>query len=265
MTVDHEVFASHYVSLTSSDGPVRAVEMLARDGLVTFDGVHDRRSVVDLASRLLTMREHRDAGADGVTMIADRGSVADRLGYAGFGHRELGPHTDSSALARPPRLVMLVCVQPADCGGESSVVDGAAVYADLATHAPGLLQALKRPGTVRFGDPGYWGSVFEPTADGRMTVRLRLDGLEHFTEPVDEAVPVLRAMISRHVRELPLRPGQGYLLDNWRMLHGRCEFRGSRLMYRVLGDPVTSCVLPSGFVPGSLAVVGASSDGWDRP
>ncbi|MFC5829506.1 TauD/TfdA family dioxygenase [Nonomuraea insulae] len=265
MTVEHEVYASHYVSLASSDGLERAAAMLSRDGLVTFDGVHDRQSVVGLASRLLTAREHRDAAADGVTMIADRGSVADRLGYAGFGAGELEPHTDSSALAQPPRLVMLVCVQPADCGGESSVVDGAAVYADLAARSSDLLQALKRPGTVRFGDPGYWGSVFEPTVDGRMTVRLRLDGLEHFTSPVVEAVPVLRAVISRHVRVLPLQPGQGYLLDNWRMLHGRRGFRGSRLMYRVLGDPVAGCVLPSGFVPGSLAVVGVSSDAWGRP
>ncbi|SEH02393.1 Taurine dioxygenase, alpha-ketoglutarate-dependent [Nonomuraea solani] len=263
--MDHEDFTSHYVSLASSDGLERAAAMLARDGLVTFDGVHDRRSVVDLASRLLTTWEHRDAGADGVTMIADRGSVADRLGYAGFGTRELHPHTDASALARPPRLVMLVCIQPAESGGESCVVDGAAVYADLAARAPGFLQRLRRPGTVRFGDPGYWGSVFEPTVDGRVTVRLRLDGLEHFTEPVDEAVPVLRAVISRYERDLPLRPGQGYVLDNWRMLHGRREFRGSRLMYRVLGDPVSAWVLPSGFVPGSLAVVGASTDAWDRP
>jgi hypothetical protein len=53
----------------------------------------NRQSVVDLALRLLTAREHRDAEADGVTMIAGRGSVADRLGYAGFGtiDQEQGP------------------------------------------------------------------------------------------------------------------------------------------------------------------------------
>ncbi|MFC4010231.1 TauD/TfdA family dioxygenase [Nonomuraea purpurea] len=245
----HAFLASHYVNMASGLAVTRATAILARDGLVTFDGVHDRESVVSLAGRLLSPREHRDADADGVTIISERGSVAGQLGYAGFGAAELEPHTESSALAQPPRFLMLVCALPADHGGESYVVDGAAIYSDLAAHSPRLLQALQEPATVRFGNPGYWGSVFEPTLDGRIRIRLRLDGLEHFTEPAAEAVPLLRAVISKHVRELPLRRGQGYLLDNWRMLHGRRSFQGPRLMYRILGDLVADHDFPLGFQP----------------
>ncbi|MGI5293033.1 TauD/TfdA family dioxygenase [Nonomuraea polychroma] len=245
----HASLANHYVNMASSDAVTRATAILARDGLVTFDGVHDRESVVRLAGRLLSPREHRDADGDCVTIISDRGSVAGRLGYAGFGAAELEPHTESSALAQPPRIVMLVCALPADHGGESYVVDGAAVYADLAGHSPRLLQALQQPATVRFGDPGHWGSVLEPTLGGRIRIRLRLDGLEHFTEPAAEAVPLLRTVISKHVQELPLQPGQGYLLDNWRMLHGRRSFHGPRLMYRILGDLLANHDLPLGFKP----------------
>ncbi|MEW1844108.1 TauD/TfdA family dioxygenase [Nonomuraea angiospora] len=243
----HAAFASQYVDLAGDDALTRVARILARDGLVTFDRVYQRQSVVRLALRLLAPWRHRDADADGVTVISDRGSIATRPGYAGFGARGLEPHTDSSALDLPPRLVMLVCARSADCGGESYVVDGAAVYHELASRSPELLKALQQPRTVRFAS--HWGSVFETVEDGWMRIRLRLDGVEHFTPPVTEAVPVLRAAIERHTREIVLLPGQGYLLDNWRMLHGRRNFRGPRLMYRVLGDPVAGCVLPPGFAP----------------
>ncbi|MFI7708025.1 TauD/TfdA family dioxygenase [Nonomuraea sp. NPDC049480] len=233
----------------ADDALTRTARMLARDGVITFDRVHHRQSVVRLALQLLTPWRHRDADADGVTVISDRGPIATHLGYAGFGARGLEHHTDSSALDLPPRLVMLVCARSADRGGESYVADGATVYRELASQSPELLKALQQPRTARFAS--HWGSVFETTGDGRMRIRLRLDGVEHFTTPAAEAVPVLRAAIERHTREIALLPGQGYLLDNWRMLHGRRNFRGPRLMYRVLGDPVAGCVLPPGFAPSS--------------
>jgi alpha-ketoglutarate-dependent taurine dioxygenase len=218
---------------------------LEGDGLVVFEGVQGRAGVVDLAHRLMRPWQHRDADADGVTVLRDRGALADKPGFAGFGAGELRPHTESSALAVPPRLLMLICGSTADHGGESLIVDGAAVYADLAAD-PEVVARLCEPRSVRFAT-GRWGSVFTPTADGRWALRLRLDDLAFFTPPVRDVLPALVEAIHRHQRILPLQRSEGYLLDNRRMLHGRRAFTGHRVMYRVLGDLADAVRLPIGF------------------
>ncbi|MFI9555368.1 TauD/TfdA family dioxygenase [Nonomuraea endophytica] len=228
--------------------------LLQRDGLVMFEGIQGRADVVRLARRLVVPWQHRDAEPDGVTVISDRGAMAEQPGFAGFGAGELSPHTESSALAVPPRMLLLMCGSPAARGGESLVVDGAAVYRDLSS-VPDVIARLRQPRSVQFA-PGRWESVFTNTADGNMALRLRLDGLAHFTEPVQAVLPTLLGAIRRHQRLLPLKTGEGFLLDNRRMLHGRRSFTGqsARVMYRVLGDPTADITLPTGFTVSGLAL-----------
>lgn len=56
-------------------------------------------------------------------------------------------------------------------------------------------------------------------------------------------------MIERHRVTMMLRPGQGYVLDNYRWLHGRGAFTGDRVFYRVHANPSTASELPRGFTP----------------
>ncbi|MEV1173927.1 TauD/TfdA family dioxygenase [Nonomuraea sp. NPDC049784] len=245
-------------SLSTKADPATVSALLKRDGLVLLEGVHGRAHVIDLARRMVTPWQHRDAESDGVTVISDRGAHAERPGFAGFGTGGLSPHTESSALAIPPRMLLLVCGAPAARGGESVIVDGAAVYADLLAEDPVVIDRLRQPRSVRFA-PGRWGSVFTTTADGCVSLRLRLDDLAYFTEPVQAVLPKLIDAIRRHQRILPLKTGEGYLLDNRRMLHGRNSFTGqsARVMFRVLGDPTDAITLPTGFMPrGTTLPVG---------
>lgn len=226
----------------------RLVRALSRAGFALLDGVLDAGSLLGVACSIATVVPHRDSRPDGVTVLINRGSVSERRGFAGFGQGELIPHTDRSGVAQPPALLMMACGQPADTGGECVVVDGAAVYTDLAENEPEAVHALSTPRSALFGGAaGYLGSVFTPEPNGRVTVRLRLDELARFSPQAARWLPLLRATIDRHAVTVQLRLRQGYVLDNRRWLHGRRAFGGNRVLYRVTANPLPQLAIPSGF------------------
>lgn len=229
-----------------SGWPARVSGQLREDGLAVLAGITGRAALTALARELMTIRPHRDAGPDGVTEITDNGPAA--AGYAAFTRAGLVPHTDGTAAADPPQMLLLACVQPADEGGETLLADGAQVIAALAGSHPGALAALSAPKAARFGTPadGYLGAVCESAGQGRMRVRLRLDDLARFSPDAAAAVPALRAVISAHTTTLRLGPGEGVVLCNTRWLHGREPYAGRRVMLRVLGDPLPG----TGILPG---------------
>lgn len=176
-------------------------------------------------------------------------------GYAAFTDSELIPHTDGSSVPDPPGLLLLTCVQPADEGGATQVVDGARIIATLAEKHPAALRSLSAPRAAFFGGAGgYLGSVFEPAGLDRIRIRLRLDDLVRFSADAAAEIPLLRTVISRHLKTLRLGPGDGVLLCNRRWLHGRDPFDGRRIMLHILGDPLPGTgVLPGFPAPGAPA------------
>jgi len=102
------------------------------------------------------------------------------------------------------------------------------------------------------GAGGYLGAIFERDADARVSVRLRLDELSRFSPDVTRMIPRLVALAERHMLVLPLRAGQGYILNNSRWLHGRMRFSGTRTMFRVLGNPLPDLAIRRGFIPPLL-------------
>jgi alpha-ketoglutarate-dependent taurine dioxygenase len=231
----------------------RLVRALSETGLVLLDGVADADVLLTVARSVATVVPHRDSRSDGVTILADRGVDTACRGFAGFGRQELVPHTDRSSVERPPRLLMMACAQAADQGGECIVVDGAAVYGDLAENEPDALEALSAPRSALFGGAaGYLGSVFAVQPDGRVSVRLRLDELARFSPDVAQWRAALRSTIDRHATTVPLRAGEGYVLDNSRWLHGRRAFTGNRVHYRITADPLPHLAVPTGFRPARV-------------
>jgi alpha-ketoglutarate-dependent taurine dioxygenase len=235
-----------------------SVEARLRDyGLVTFAGITDRAALITIARRLMAIRTHRDAAADGITEITeitDRDTTA--AGYAAFTDAELTPHTDGSSMPDPPGLLLLTCVQPASAGGATLLADGAQIITTLAARHPAALRSLSAPRAARFGaDGGYLGSVFEPAGPDRLRIRLRLDDLVRFSADAATAIPSLRTAISRDLKTVHLGPGDSILLCNTRWLHGRSPFNGHRTVLRILGDPLPA----AGILPGFPAPQRASS------
>ena len=215
-------------------------------GLVTFNGITDRETLIAVARQLMTIRPHRDAGPDGVTVIT--GSQAQDPGYAAFTDAELTPHTDGSSMPNPPGLLLLCCQRPGSEGGRTLVADGAATVSTLAGQHPAAMRTLSALQAAFFGAAGgYHGAVFESAGPGRTRIRLRLDDLAWFSADAAEAVPLLRAAIASHVQTFRLGAGEGVLLSNTRWLHGRDHYAGHRTMLRVLGDPLPSTRIMPGF------------------
>lgn len=253
-------FEPERVEVRQSGTVSRLVHALSNIGFALLDGVPDANSLLALARSIATIVPHRDSRPDGVTVLADRGSASTRGGFAGFGRRELIPHTDRSGVEHPPGLLMMACGQPATVGGECVVIDGSAVYADLAENEPEAVQTLSTPRSAFFGGAaGYLGSVFTPESNGRITVRLRLDELARFSPDAAQWLATLRSAIDRHVTTVALRAGQGYVLDNRRWLHGRRAFTGNRVLYRVTANPLPYLAIPCGFPPTRLPSPTASA------
>ncbi|MFD6140644.1 TauD/TfdA family dioxygenase [Promicromonospora sp. NPDC060271] len=243
--------------LRNSSAPADVLADVASVGVALIDGVPGRSGLVALAHSIGTVVPHRDSDLDGATAIEDRAHRDAAM--VGFTRAPLAPHTDRSSIENPPGLLLTVCSQEPVSGGESVIVDGQAVYDDLAQTMPSALAALCAPRSALFGGAdGYLGSVFAPGPDGVVAVRLRLDSLVRFAPAVAPHIPALRAAIERHLVTLPVRTGAGYVLNNRRWLHGRRGFAGPRLMYRVTADPrphtVTAGFRPETTVTGETAV-----------
>ncbi|MGW3952500.1 TauD/TfdA family dioxygenase [Streptomyces sp. NPDC004752] len=254
------LFADHYVNLRAPHASDAIAAQLRESGLVTLDGLTTRQAVLVSASRLMAITPHPHGAPDGLTLIHDTGSHAHRAGFAGLGNGELLAHTERSGTPKPPRLILVVCVQPAAAGGVTLLADGRDVHARLVSQNRTAAIALSQPRTAYFGaGTGHASLVFTIGADGRISIRLRQDGLARWSPVVQPYLPVLRSAITDSQHRLTLQAGQGYLLDNHRWLHARTRFAGDRQLLRALGEPHFG--LPTGFIPcPSVSVLPKTSE-----
>lgn len=248
-----DTFRAHYVQLGDLGWQPRIAAHMRDEGLVTFSGVISRAALVALARQLMTIRPHRDAGSDGVTVIT--GTHAKGPGYAAFTDAELIPHTDGSSMPDPPGLLLLACQHPASEGGTTLVADGARIASTLAEEHPAAFRSLSTPRSAFFGTPGgYLGSICEPAGPGRTRIRLRLDDLAWFSADAAAAIPLMRTVITQHTEAFQLRAGEAVLLSNTRWLHGRDRYTGHRVMLRILGDLLPDTGISPGFPsPGPVS------------
>jgi alpha-ketoglutarate-dependent taurine dioxygenase len=113
-----ETFQAYYTNIHAPGWQRHAAAQLHERGLVTFSGITGRAGLIDIARQLMTIRPHRDADPNGVTVITQTQDGSS--GYAGFTDAELIPHTDGSAAPNPPGLLLLACQQAADEGGSTA-------------------------------------------------------------------------------------------------------------------------------------------------
>ena len=221
---------------------------LANTGAALLGAVTGQAQLLELVGALgAAVVPHRDSEPDGVTLIEDRDKHD--AAFAGFTRLPLIPHTDRSGVADPPNLLVTACGREPTTAGETILVDGRAVYWDLAQHAPDALRALSTPRSALFGGAdGYLGSVFESAERGTIAIRFRHDPLVRFGPRAAPHIPDMMAAIERHAIRVPVRVGVGYILDNRRWLHGRLGYEGPRLMYRITAT-ARQGTIASGFSP----------------
>ena len=155
----------------------------------------------------------------------------------------LGNHTDNPYRDPVPQLQLLHCLEAAGEGGESIVVDGFAVAERLRREAPDDFDLLTKTSVpFRYVEPGsvdlrHLAPFIELDASGDLrAVRYNSRSIG----PIDldpDAVSAFYAAHRRFGRMLhdptmtvgfKLRPGDLFIVDNRRVLHGRRGFGGGR-------------------------------------
>ena len=218
------------------DRAADVVDALWRWGVVTFDGVAPGEDGTrEVASLIGPVR--RTFFGDVWELAADVTDHAD----SAYGTEELGQHTDGTYLHDAPGLQLFVCQERAGTGGESTLIDAFALAAGLAAEHPeaaALLAAVPVPG--HYVEPGVDVSTARPPL--RLDHRGRLvqvsynnyDRSPFHLGELDASFRRAYAELARAADDparrlhLEWRPGRAMLIDNWRVMHGRTGFTGSR-------------------------------------
>ena len=154
----------------------------------------------------------------------------------------LSPHTDNPYRDPAPTIQVLYCLENSAMGGASTVVDGFAVAEHLSREHPEAFDLLSRyPVNFEFaGTSAVWLSATKPilevTAEGQVVaVRYNNRSIGPIsTVPFDDMVSYYDAMRTfetllnspEFTVTFRLEPGECFVVDNTRVLHGRTGYAG---------------------------------------
>jgi gamma-butyrobetaine dioxygenase len=160
------------------------------------------------------------------------------LAYTGLG---LSCHTDNPYRDPAPTLQLLHCLSSSATGGDSVLVDGFEVAERLRATEPGKFDLLARvPVPFRFQDGDadlrteqpvitldVRGAVVAIRLNNRSKAPLRLES--DLVEPWYAAYLTFARMLESSAYQLgfKLGPGDLFIVDNLRVLHGRTAFSGA--------------------------------------
>ena len=161
-----------------------------------------------------------------------------------YTNHELLPHTDGTYSNDAPGLQLLHCLAFDGTGGESTMVDGFRVAAQIRVAEPelyDLLSTVEVPGQY-LGDGVHLRAsrpIFRHGADG-MLEQVSYNNADRapFALPFDRTELFYEALraFERRANDERLQwrrvnpPGDAMLFDNWRVLHGRLGYTGHRHM-----------------------------------
>ncbi len=221
-----------------SDGALRCgVDLLSRYGYVVLRGDVPDRSQAEATARRIGYVRHTIFGGmwDLAPDLTEHADTAYTSVY-------LAPHTDGTYSHDAPGLQMFLCLRDAVEGGESILVDGLAIAAELAaSDAESYVVLASVPVPGRYIEPGVHLRAERPVF--RSNARGVLDQVSFnnydrapFLLPPDQERRFHRAYSrfaelandpARRVA-IDLTPGDILIFDNWRTLHGRNAFVGHR-------------------------------------
>ncbi|KAL8733198.1 MAG: hypothetical protein Q9166_002215 [cf. Caloplaca sp. 2 TL-2023] len=259
-----------FVQLSQNSAPKPLEETFDKDGAVFIDGC-DEQGLITLAKQLGRIAKPRNEVGSGTGVSNIRfapGLIGKGYSSEGLHNRErcevlladhvvtteLFFHTDRSGWDVPPRLLITCLKAKSERGGESLLVDGQRVVETIKARDPSLYKLITDPRYSSFrNDDGSFSPRPIYNRDSSV-LRFRYDDGIQLSASLIERFPKMRQMIYEHAYAIPLEPGQSYIVDNHRFLHGRTSFSGSRELLRILAYPhSTETVKPILFdVDGTL-------------
>ena len=237
-SLDHEAVRLSYADYCGDDGVSQLLRRLLAFGFaVVTDAPRDLSTVQAVADSIGYVRQTIFGGLFEFEANEDMADSA-------YTPKELRPHTDGTYSHDAPGVQLLLCVEYDAEGGESIMVDGARLAADLKASQPQIYHDLTRIGVtglykgdgvalrarrpiLRLDETGRLVQVTFNNYD-RDTVRLADDdmralyaGIRAFDGMANDPAYQWR---------YTLEPGDMLVFDNWRTLHGRGAFHGRRKM-----------------------------------
>lgn len=224
--------------LDDESSRARWLDTIAEAGFaVVTDLPRGRDAVASLVSRIGYVR--RTVFGDIWTLERTATAHPD----SAYGEETLEPHTDGSYSHDAPGLQLFVCQQRTGDGGESVLVDGFAVAETLRETAPELFSTLTTvsvPG--QYVEPGVHLRASRPTIrldEAGAVEQVTFNNYDRapFHLPPDrlhgwyEAYAAFHELVVDRSRwwVRRLEPGDALVVDNWRCLHGRMAFSGTRI------------------------------------
>jgi len=224
----------------------RARARLERKGFAVIEaGNTDRETLREVAGYFGRIQNHPKAGPDGIVdLITHRTEASGEFDRSKASvHAEFQPHSDGAFVdgfwvengfterLGPPSLFLLQCVNAAENGGESLLIDCQAVFEDLRRESPEIFSRLQQPNLCFCGGKDYSlsKSLFERISPERWRVRFRSD----LVMVEESAQPAVRSFFHDYVLNpkyhevFRLRPGEILIADNFRLLHGRKEIHAT--------------------------------------
>jgi alpha-ketoglutarate-dependent taurine dioxygenase len=161
---------------------------------------------------------------------------ADLTSYAGTGRVDL--HSDRSYVADPPRFISMMCITVGNSGGTPVISDAWKSLNDLDRETIEELQSASFSFKMAADSNriGYSGPVISQSNE-RYNIRFRKDLI---TQKTNKAIEAFSEAVKKYAVRLSVSPGTIWILDNYRMLHGRTAIRGglesNRFLKRVYSN-----------------------------
>lgn len=147
---------------------------------------------------------------------------------------ELFFHTDRSGWDSPPDLLITMLKVKSETGGETMLVDGQQVIDYIKAHNEDLYDLVtdSKYSSFRADDGSFHPRPMYSQSSNILRFRFD-DGIQLSASLIDRFTE-LRLILYEHAHAISLEPGQSYVVNNHRFLHGRTSFTGSRELLRVL-------------------------------
>lgn len=183
------------------------------------------------------------------------------------------PHIDDAFYYSPPGIDIFHCLANTDVGGMSTYVDGFAIAESLRADEPAAFEALttlrvthvrRHPGEINmrsrgplirldeFGQPSgirYFDRALGPLDVPPGDIDRLYDAIRAYSE---------RMLSPEFTAAIRVEPGQGMLIDNHRVMHGRTAFDASS------GRHIRLCHVPRDEFHGRLRELSLRLDPWSH-